>query len=617
MLWLSTAAFLGTHLLILLALGTTAWVVGRVALARCPLADGAERLAVPLALGLAVLGLLLFGMGLLGLLARGPLLELLLVLHLAGLGAWREAARRVWPLLANARWRAAAVGLIAAAAPFFFLALYPPTAFDETLYHLPYAREFVRTGGVPFLPDLRYPVFPQLAEVLMAAVLSLTGRDTATHLVQWLATGTTAALLIAWGKRAFMPVAGWMAAALLLGYPIIVYLAVTGYIEAELALFVTAGLYSLERWREEGSGGWLALAAVFAGAAAGTKYLGLFFVAAFALELAVAAPRGTRVRALLRFSSVALLVLAPWYVRILVHTGNPVFPFLPRVFGASEWAFGRIIGHTGLAERLMELPRLPWEVLFEREKVGFQPPFSPAFLLGLPFVLTGAWRDRRLRRLAILALAYVIVSLAFPPDVRYLAAILPALSLALAADLTFRGRRWSGAFPAVLCLLCLLPSWAWAGYRFMRQGPLPVTVDERERYLAQALPVWPALQFLNRTRGERYSVYALHAERMIYFAEGRFLGDWNGPARFTRVIPLLSDPTALWRELRWLGADHLLIVEGTGVDLPEEDPAFRRLFRKVYADGTSEVFALVTPPAAPPTFVRYRTPPRARGGGRA
>src|SRR5688572_22763262 len=149
---LATAAFLGTHLLILLVLSATAWVAGRAALSRFPLEDGAERLAVPLALGLALLGLLLLGLGLLGLLARGPLVVLLVGVHLAGLGAWQEELGRVWDLLADRRRRAAALGLIAASAPFFLLALYPPTAFDETLYHLPYAREFVRTGGVPFLP---------------------------------------------------------------------------------------------------------------------------------------------------------------------------------------------------------------------------------------------------------------------------------------------------------------------------------------------------------------------------------------------------------------------------------------------------------------------------------
>jgi 4-amino-4-deoxy-L-arabinose transferase-like glycosyltransferase len=382
-----------------------------------------------------------------------------------------------------------------------------------------------------------------------------------------------------------------MAAALLLGYPIVVYLAVTGYVEAELTLFVTAGLYALERWREERQGGWLVLAAVFAGSAAATKYLGLFFVAALTVELALAALPGQRVRTLLRFAALSLLVLAPWYVRILIHTGNPVFPFLPQLFEASAWVFEGPPSPE-LGERLAELPRLPWDVLFERENVGFQPPFSPAFLLGLPLVVTGAWRDRRLRRLAILALAYVLAALALPPDVRYLAAVLPALSLTLAVELAFRAHRWRGSVPAALCLVFLLPSWAWAGYRFVRQGPLPVTAEQRERYLTQALPVWPALRFLNDTRGGSYTVYAFHAESMSYFADGCFLGDWNGPARYDRLVPHLDDPVALWRELRRLGADHLLVARGTGVHLPVRDPAFRRLFRMVYSDAAAEVYEL-------------------------
>lgn len=592
---LTTAAFIGNHLLVLLVLGATAWVAGQVALRRFPLEAGAERLAVPMVLGLAVLGMLVFGLGLMGWLARGPLLALLIGVHLVGLEAWREIARGGQAVLADRRRRAAAVGLIAASAPFFLLALYPPTAFDETMYHLPYAQEFVRSGGLPFLPDLRYPVFPQLAEVLMAAVLALSGLDTAPHLVQWLATGTTMALLVAWGTRTFSPTAGWMAGALFLGYPIVVHLGVTGYVEAEMALFVTAGLYAMQRWREEGKEGWLVLAAVFAGSAAGTKYLGLFFVAAFALETAAAAARETRVRTLLRFAAIACVVLAPWYLRILVHTGNPVFPFLPRLFDSGEWSSEYFrLERVGLAG----LPRLPWDVLFARERVGYQPPFSPAFLLGLPLLLTAALRAWPLRRLVLLAGVYVLIALALPPDVRYLVAILPALSLVLAAELAFRGSSWTRRRPepvaAGLCLLFLLPSWAWAGYHFVRQGPLPVTAEQRDRHLARSLPLWPAVDFLNRTRGSDYTVYGLHAEHVRYFAAGRFIGEWNGPARYVRLYPLLNDPPALWRELRRLGADHFLVVEGTGIRLQEDDPAFQRLFRRVYSDAASEVFALRT-----------------------
>ena len=34
------------------------------------------------------------------------------------------------------------------------------------MYHLPFARAFAASGGLPFLPALRYPMFPPLAEVV-------------------------------------------------------------------------------------------------------------------------------------------------------------------------------------------------------------------------------------------------------------------------------------------------------------------------------------------------------------------------------------------------------------------------------------------------------------------
>ncbi len=42
--------------------------------------------------------------------------------------------------------------------------------------------------------------------------------------------------------------------------------------------------------------------------------------------------------------------------------------------------------------------------------------------------------------------------------------------------------------------------------------------------------------YLNRTLGSRYTVWAVHAENLSYYARGRFLGDWAGPAGFARVL---------------------------------------------------------------------------------
>ena len=87
-------------------------------------------------------------------------------------------------------------------APFLLLALYPPTAFDATLYHLPFARAFVESGGVPYVLDRRVPVFPQVNEVLFAALMMF-GQDIAAHGLQLLMTLTTAALVFLWARRAW------------------------------------------------------------------------------------------------------------------------------------------------------------------------------------------------------------------------------------------------------------------------------------------------------------------------------------------------------------------------------------------------------------------------------
>jgi hypothetical protein len=603
--------FLAAHLLALLGLTATAWVAGRAATRRLALEDAWARSGIAVALGLSILahaGLLL---GSLHLLTPGALFAVAVLVHLLGIGVWRDLARA---LRERGRRGAGRIGLamIVALAPLFVLALYPPLAFDETSYHLPVAVGFARAGGVPFLPELRFPVFPHLANVLFAEMLLLAG-DTATHLVALLAAGATAALLVGWG--------GWMAAALFLGYPIVAYLSGTGYVDAGFALFVTAGLFALERWRESRQDAWLLLGMVFLASAAGTKYHGLVFVVAGVVLAGLGAPQGRRGRALLLALTVGLAALAPWYGRILYYTGDPLFP--SALSRSSPWGM-ELLGPS-FQERLAGLPTFPWDLTFRRGRWGQQPPFSPAFLLGLPFLVAGAFRDGRIRRLVVVSSAYLVVIVLFsPPDARYFVALLPVLSLALAVELghwadRLLGDRWRRPRRlAALCVLFLLPGWLYAVYRISALGPVPATAGERDRFLAGQLPVYPAIRFLNRRYGSGYAVYAFRAERMRAFAEGTFLGDWNGPARYDRFLALLGDPRALHSELREVGARHLLVVEGTGVVLPVDAPAFRERFQRVYSDGFSEVYELLPAPAfRSPASDAGRTPPRGRTAGPA
>lgn len=553
--------------------------------------------ALQTALGLALLahGALLLGFA--GLLEPIPVLLAVAAIHLLGLPAWRGGLRA----------RPSMVGVVAGiaiAAPFLLFALYPPTAFDETLYHLPFARAFAASGGVPFLADLRFPVFPQANEILFALMM-LFGSDVAAHGLQLLMTLLTAAILVGWGREAFPELggaAGWIAAALFLGNPIVAALAGSGYVEPGLTLFATAALDSVRRFRRTGERGWLILAAVFAGTAADVKYLGLYFLGVTALAVVLSSrPAASRLRDLLLFGAVAAAVIAPWYGRMLVYTGNPLFPFFPQLFGSTPWDPLRFHSFAagGVLRRLTALARLPWDVVFARERYGFQPPYSPVWPVLLPVAVLAAFRDSRLRHLLGVAGLYAFACLFLPPDSRYLLPALPLVSLAAAGILV----PWLGRLPVRrealvwgLSAAFLLPGWAYAGYRIHRQGPIPLTPEAREAYLSRRLPLYPAVAFLNRTRGNGYIAWGLDAENMVYHAQGRLLGDWLGPASFPRVLGGLHGPADLHRRLRNLGAEYLLIPaenrEG-GMDLPfPENAAFRRWFRPVYSDPHARVYAL-------------------------
>ncbi|HZF10293.1 MAG TPA: phospholipid carrier-dependent glycosyltransferase [Thermoanaerobaculia bacterium] len=592
-------AFYGGHLLALALLALTAWVLGRL-LVGSLLLVGAERVVLPATLGLAGLAHLAFLLGLAHALTRPALLLVLVAIHLLGWRAWREMLAGV----AGIGRRRLALGALAllVGLPLFLLALYPPTAFDATLYHLPDARAFARAGALPFLGQLRFPVFPQLDEALFAAVLLLAG-DVAVQLVQLLAILLTAGLLLAWGGAGEgedrSRYGGLLAAAAYLGSPIVIHLGTTAYVEAGLTLFTTAALAAAWRYRQSGDCRRLALSAFFAASAAGVKYLGLFFFAVAVLLVMLPSrqepARKRRPADLLLFAAVALMALLPVYGRILYFTGNPIFPYLPRLFGHSPWdpVTLRPLPESlaaALRQGLTTLVTLPWNVVFARGRTGSQPPFSPFLLLALPLFAVALWRDRRARPWLLVALAYTACFPLLPPDARYLLPILPLLSLALAAALDRLPLSPRGGI--ALAVLLLLPGGLYAIYRVALQGAPPVTSAARDHYLAARLPLYPAVAWLNREGGSDSTVYAFFAEDMTYFAQGTLLGDWHGPARFAELLPDLGDPEALWRHLRSLGVDFLLVPRDRGDLRLPESPAWSRRFRPVYADPHARVFAL-------------------------
>jgi len=436
--------------------------------------------------------------------------------------------------------------------PLVALALYPPIAFDETLYHLPFVQAIARDGAIRWHSDLRFPVFPILHELLCVPAFLL-GGGIATHFVALLELILLAALLIRWGNR-FAPHAGWLAAAMFLGSPLVVHLATILYVDIALALCVAAGFYALDRER-------YALAGLCFGAACSVKYLGFYF-AAVAFVIVVVRCR----KAIAAFCAAGAVTALPTTLWIWINTGDPFFPFLK----PSLWSLPAG-PPLALAERVTRIATLVWDVTFARHRVGFEPPVTPFLAVLVALTIAAAVRDARARWIAGLSAVYVVIFTFLPADSRYLVPLLPLLSLIAA---TVVARRWPKV-TVLLAVLAIAPGIAYARYRFMGQGRPPLTSSQRDAWIAANVPEYRALRHAGTER-----VYACHAENLKAYAAGPFLGDHAGPWSYGRILTGAATTRALAARLRPLGVRYYLVAKPScppprndgGLELVYEDP---------------------------------------------
>jgi hypothetical protein len=539
-----------------------------------------EPLGLRLAFGLAAIGQLFVLLGIAGLLRPWVFVVMAIVLLIAAVACLRPTPAIQWPWIA-----AGAIATI----PFALLALFPPIAFDETLYHLPFVQALARSGSIEFFSHLRFPAFPQLHELLCVPVFLAFG-DTATHFVT-LAEAIVLAVLLLDSTRGDRR-AGILAAALCLGHPIIVQLATVNHVEMALTLFVAAGVLCLDRMSEQlrYATRFAAAAGFFLGTACSVKYLGWYFAAAGFAFLLLFGP--ARKRTIPLFLCALAIAVLPAYGKIVQLTGNPVHPFLHTVFGATPWEMpGPPV--MSPAERVVGGVRLLWDVTFARDRVNQQPPFSPLFALSFAIMLAAALRNRRAAFVAAVCIGYIAIFRFLPQDSRYLLPLLPLVSIVAARVIAsrFREQPRANAIAAAFSLFAFAPAIAYAGYRLEKQGLPPVTAAQREAYLERRMPEYRA--FRKHGAGP---LFQCGAEQFQSFGH-TLLGDLNGLTPSHEILGKSRDAAELARALERLGARDLLISRAhcptVWQGLPREP-----YFHRVYADESAVLWGVsdVSPP---------------------
>ncbi len=562
-----------------------------------------ERTVYEVAIGAGVLIGAMFLLGILGLYRHGLLAAggLLCFLALGSHGRFVASIRERWTKAAHdvaasggmqGHDRFLALLLVLVGGMTFLNSLAPATAQDALVYHLAVPAKYIERGGIVYIPESFFAQFPGNMEMLFTLALLLRG-DALAGAYHWLFAAASVAAVAILGRRIGGTFRSALAAAAIFGtVPSAALIAGWAYVDLAVVFFCLASTLAFLRWWDRGEASpaslpgaeassaprarWLALAAVFAGLAAGCKYTGgahaLFLVFAVFFE------GGARkrlffpvVRNTAAAAAVTAAVASPWWIKNAVWTGNPLFPFFYGVLGGRQWdadradVLGRFLENWGGDPGgILGLLSLPWTITMSGRFFSiehFDGMIGPVFLLGAPFVLAGLFKyvpsgaARRGLRIALgFAVAHALLWIVLSRQVRFL---LPALALGAALIggciwLAAFPRRWQrlvhGSFLAGLSANVVL-----IAAHFAAHNPIPVVMgmESESTYLRREIPGgdYPVFEAVER---------ALPEESKVLFGA-------TGNPGFLCKRPYHSDPIFE----NWT-LDHVLAAGATATGVRDE-----------------------------------------------
>ncbi len=312
----------------------------------------AEQVLAGAGIGLGVLGLATFGLGLAGWMdMRAAPVAMMIVgapaLSRMGAGLrawWREARSGVGAL----GWVLAGLAL-AAGGVMLWVAWAPPIDHDVMTYHLALPKQYLARGRIHETPQNVYNYFPQMAEMLYQAAWSLrwspaTPPAAIEHgallpkMLNVCIILVAALAVAARAGRAFGALAAAPAAALFVTLPWIMNVAHRPVAEGTQVMFTVLAQVALAIYLDKRRLAPAALAGVMTGFALGAKYsvwpfLLVPMLVIMTADLVLRPPRRLAAKALALYVVLTFVTVGPYLVRNVLWTGNPWHPLLARVFG--------------------------------------------------------------------------------------------------------------------------------------------------------------------------------------------------------------------------------------------------------------------------------------------
>ena len=365
-----------------------------------PESNGIERLILSAAIGMAIIGLLGFGLAISG--WATPLILTSLMAALTIYFLYSGRLKQIWAdvnylsdeLRSSTQntqvWIPISTGIALGLA--FLMGLAPPIEdFDALLYHLTVPAWWLRDNAIILSTSVGYWV-PHTVEGSFIFPLVF-GVDSAAHLIHLIWLMLSMLLIWHWARQVANNIIAWDTIAIILTMPSLLLLASWAYNDFTLVFTGTAVIYSLWRWQDTGNDHWAVVGGIMAGIAMGAKYQSFFMpvIGGILILLWGRGPLQKRIKSILFFGFSAFLFSFIWYARNWIWTGNPIYPF---VFGGKQWdSFLTSVQPgtpgSGIGYDLKQLLLLPFTATLGIKDVSyFDSRFGPFFLILFPIA---AW----------------------------------------------------------------------------------------------------------------------------------------------------------------------------------------------------------------------------------
>ena len=488
------------------------------------------------------------------------------------------------------------------------MASVPPVSRDAMTHHLALPKLFLEHGGIYVKPTVGFSYYPMNLDILYIIPLYF-NNDIVPKYIHFLFALLTAWFIYKYLREYAGKIYGLVGVLFFLSLPVIVKLSVTVYVDLGLIFFSWVCIYYFLKWcARDYQFKYLIYAAFFCGLALGTKYNGLIqlFIMSALTPLVYSAGTnsmlpvsnyGQRYRnsftGLLygvSFVLIALIIFSPWMIRNYQLTHNPVYPLYKSLFkskGSNKHILKDLSKGTSSRlntfqkrryiynESLLETTLIPIRIFFQGRDNNpkyFDGKLNPYLLFLTVFAF---WKKKKSEKilnkhkfiLVTFSLLFILIAF-FSEDmrIRYIAPVIPPLvvlsvfGLKKMIDEISKQARGQALFKIIIALIIfhmffLNGKYIMELFRYIDPVPFIMKTIDRDAYITDYLPEYPAIQYANKNLPEDASVLCLLIGSRTYYLDRNF--HLNNSFFHTTASGEISEKILLKRLKRY-GTTHII-----------------------------------------------------------